>query len=211
MSFVNPPFTILSTERQDYLETFGDDVITYWVEVKTEAYQVTVHVHFDNVVAYCQKRHPEVGAYFRSVRRNVKGFGPKHSKMFEIMTEESFDLQPHIYNYIKDCCDLEKHHQHEQRMKQAMADHKQATKLDAKVAGLEQHLPNMRRSNIRNTAFMDHVLELLNNEVLQRYPEIVNSHPKYITELEGILTDAVLSLGSKIDTLSFKAEKGIGD
>lgn len=208
MNIVNPPFEILSIEKQDHLQTFGDDCMFWWVQVKTKAYVVSVHVSFDVVVAYCQQQHPEVGEYFRSVRRNVKGFGPKHSKMFEIMDEEGFDLLLHIYNYIKDCCDLEKYHEHELNMKQTMADQHLAKKLETKVAALEQGMPAMRSSAIRNTAFKDDVLELLNNEVLERYPEIVNSDPKYIKELHGILVDAVLNLGSKIDTLSFRAAKG---
>ncbi|MCF8277859.1 MAG: hypothetical protein K9J17_14085 [Flavobacteriales bacterium] len=206
-NFVNPPFKIQSTEQQSGLESFGDDAITWWVVVKTDAYEVPVFVHFDWVVAYCQKQHPEVGEYFRLLRRNVKGFGPKHSKMFEIMTEEGFDLRPHIYNYIKDCCNLEDRHQHELRIKQSMADHEGAKKMSAKVASMEEGMPAMRSSAIRNIAFKDQVLELLNNEVLERYPEIFNSDPKYITELEGILINMVLDLGSKIDTLSFKAGK----
>jgi hypothetical protein len=206
-TFVNPPFKILSTEQKSDLDTFGDDAITWWVQVKTEAYEVPVHVHFDSVVSYCQMQHPEVGKYFTSVRRNVKGFGPKHSKMFDIMTEEGFDLIPHIYNYIKDCCNLEDYHQHELRMQQTMADQKEAKQLESKVKSLEQHMPAMRNSTIRNIAFQDHVLELLNTEVLERYPEIFNSDPKYITQLQGILINIVLDLGSKIDTLSFNAEK----
>ena len=206
-TFVNPPFKILSTEQMNALETFGDDFVTWWVKVKTEAYEVPVHVHFDSVVSYCQMQHPEVGKYFTSVRRNVKGFGPKHSKMFDIMTEEGFDLMPHIYNYIKDCCNLEDYHQHDLRLKQSIADHEGAKQLEAKVKSLEQHMPGMRNSAIRNTAFKDHVLELLNNEVLERYPEIFNSDPKYITECQDILIDIVLDLGSKIDNLSFHARK----
>jgi hypothetical protein len=205
MSFVNPPFEILSTKKIDHLESTGDDMIFWWVQVKTNAYVLPVLITFDGVVAYCQQQHPEVGEYFRSVRRNVKGFGPKHSKMFEIMDEEGFDLLPHIYNYIKDCCDLEKNHQHELNMKQTMANPEGAKKVSAKVASLEEHIPGMRSSAIRNTAFIDDMLELLNNEVLDRYPEIVNSDPKYIKELHGILVNVVLDLGSKIDTLSFKA------
>jgi hypothetical protein len=205
-SFVNSPFKILSIEQQSGLETFGGDFITWWVEVKTDAYKVPVNVHFDSVMSYCQLQHPEVGKYFTSVRRNVKGFGPKHSKMFEIMTEEGFDLQPHIYNYIKDCCNLEEYHQHDLRMKQSMADHEGAKQLNARVASLEKGMPAMRSSTLRNTAFKDHLLELLNNEVLERYPEIVNSDPKYISELEDILIGIVLDLGSKIDSLSFRAE-----
>ncbi len=179
----------------------------WWVQVKTEAYVVPVLVSFERIVRYCQQQHPEVGKYFTSVRRNVKGFGPKHSKMFDIMTEEGFDLMPHIYNYIKDCCNLEDYHQHELRMQQTMADQKEAKQVESKVKSLEQHMPAMRNSTIRNIAFKDHVLELLNHEVLERYPEIFNSDPKYITQLQGILINIVLDLGSKIDTLSFNAEK----
>ncbi|TNF24253.1 MAG: hypothetical protein EP314_08185 [Bacteroidetes bacterium] len=208
MNFVNPPFEILSIEKHDQSETFGDDQVAWWVEVKTASYVVPVYVTFEMVMGYCQQQHPEVGEYFRSVRRNVKGFGPKHSEMFDIMTEEGFDLLPHIYNCIKDCFDLEKYHQHDVRLEQALTDRQTSERMEARSAALEENMKGMRESTLRNTAFKDCILELLNNEVLERYPEIVNSDPKYIKELQGILVDAVLDLGSKIDTLSFRAAKG---
>jgi len=206
-TFVNPPFELLSVKQHSNMDTFGDDSIFWWVQVKTDAYEVPVMVDFDMVTYYCNQQHPQIGAYYSSVRKNVKGFGPKHSKMFAIMDEEGFDHLPHIYNYIKDCCDLQHYHEHDLNLKKSIATHEGSQQLNAKVASLEQHLPGMRSSAVRNTAFMDHVLELLNNEVLERYPEIFNSDPKYITDCQDILTRIVLDLGSKIDSLAFHAAK----
>lgn len=202
----NPPFKILSTEQHSHLEDFGDDDVFWWVEVKTEAYEVPVLVRFDSVITYCQQQHANIGGYYRSVRKNIKGLGPKHSKMFAIMDEEGFDQTPHIYNYIKDCIDLQKHHEHNLRLEQSLATPVDAKKLKRSMKSLEQGMPSMRASAIRNTAFTDQILDILTNEVLERYPEIFNSDPEYITECEGILINAVIDLGTKIDSLSFKAE-----
>ncbi len=204
-TFVNPPFEILSTEQRSHLKDTGDDMVFWWVQVKTAEYTVPVLVDFDVVTYYCNKQHPNIGAYYSSVRKNVKGFGPKHSQMFAIMDEEGFDHLPHIYNYIKDCCDLQKYHERDLELKQTLSSHDNAQQLKAKVKSLEQHMPGMRSSTVRGIAFKDRVLDLLNIEVLERYPEIFNSDPKYITECQGILIDVILDLGSRIDSLAFHA------
>lgn len=204
--FTNPPFEILSIEQHSGLTDFGDDSIHWWIQVKTKDYVVPVSVWFDMVVEYCKLQHPEVGAYYRSVRSNVKGFGPKHSKMFAIMAEEGFDHMPHIYNYIKDCCNLEHYHQHDLKMKEYKATPEGAQKLEEKVTSMEEGMPDMRSSTIRNIAFMDHLLEVLTAEVLERYPEIFNSDPKYIKECERVLTDTIRDLSQKVDSLAHHAK-----
>ncbi len=206
-SFVNPPFELISTEQQSHLETSGDDWTFWWVKVKTPNYEATVMVTFDSLMRYCESQHPEIGAYYKAVRRNVQGFGPKHSHMLAIMDEEGFDHLPYIIAYVKDCCNLEHHHQKDLQLKQQLSEPKEADNLKAKVETLEQGMSSMRASTLRNAAFKDDLMTLLNNEVLERYPELFNSDPKYIKEVQGVLINTVLTFSSTIDSLAYRAAK----
>lgn len=61
--------------------------------------------------------------------------------------------------------------------------------------------------NLRDIAFKDEVMDLLNKKVLEIYPEILNSRPEYIRELKSLLVDNVLKFGSDINNLAWKAYK----
>ncbi|MBP9152325.1 MAG: hypothetical protein KBF73_08590 [Flavobacteriales bacterium] len=200
----NPPFEIIECTRSSFQELTGDDMMTFEVTVKTDSYSQWVIVSFDYLMRYCQQHRPEIGAYYSSVRRNIKGLGPKHSKMMDIMDEEGFDHLPHIHAYIADNCDLNLAHQREEELRKNPPNPKQVSK---KVQSLESHFPSMRESRLRNDAFMDDLMEHLNNEALERFPEIFNSDPELIEEFHDKLIRWVRTIGGDLDSLSFKAGK----
>lgn len=182
----------------------GDDILDFGVTVQTDSYTQWVTVPFDVVVAYCQQHRPKIGAYYSSVRSNIKGLGPKHSKMMEIMDEEGFDHLPHIHAYIAANYDLDLAHEREQEMRKNTPDANQVSK---KLESLGSHLPSLRQSSLRNEAFMDDLMEHLNVEVLERFPEIFNSDPELIEEFHGKLISWMKTIGSDLDSLAFKAGK----
>lgn len=182
--------------------------MSFDVTVKTDSYSLWVPVQFNSVVTYCQHHHPEIGAYYRSVRNNVKGLGPKHSKMFEIMDEEDFDHVPYIHAYINDTYDLDEGYARHQKAMASANDAKRVVEqATEKSAALESHFPSLRKSALRTEAFMDNLMEYLNNEALARYPEVFNAEPELIEAFHGKLIDWVRSVGEGMDKLAFQAEQ----
>lgn len=201
----NPPFKIIECQRSSWKELTGDDLIHFLLTVKTDHYSVWMPVPFDRVMNYCKQHHPAIGEYYSSVRRSIKGLGPKHNSMFDIMDAEGFDHLPYIHAYINENMDLDLLHQRELEMqKNAPATQKAASK---KGRGLESYFPAMRRDRLRNEAFMDELMEHLNKEALERFPEIFNAEPDLIREFHIKLIEWVSTIGEDMDKLAFKATR----
>ena len=66
---------------------------------------------------------------------------------------------------------------------------------------------DMKVSGLRDIAFMDNLLEVLTAKILEYYPEIFESDPKYIKAVESVLVRNIMKIGSDLDALSFNAEK----
>lgn len=210
-SFNNPPFEIIDVKRENGLKKYGTDSLTWKVKLKTDAYELEVGVDFDMMMKYCNFVHPEVGKYYSSVQTNIKGFGPKHSKMLAIMDEEGFDHLPHIHNFIKDSYNLEEWHQQALRNSENNADKAKAKELSDRFDALEAGLQALSGAAIRDTAFKDDLFDFLTKEVNTRFPEIFNSDPAHIMECKDILIREVMNIGDKINALAYKASKKKGN
>lgn len=210
----NPPFKILQSIRCPLRETTGDDLMDFDVLIEVEGHKHWAWVPFDFVVDHCKTHHPEIAKYIRSVRKNVKGLGPKHSKMFEIMDEEGFDLLPYIYSCMKGDYNLP---QVIEKIRYPRASRSGIIDKDGNVTPvdfsekadeLEDVMAEMRKSTIRNEAFMDDLLEYLNEQAMERYPEIFNAEPELIKEYEKNLISWVRNIGEGYDKLAFRATSG---
>lgn len=201
-AFENPPFEIIECTRYYWKEETGDDLVSFDVTIKTECFSSWLPVQFDCVAGYCQQHHPEIGKYYSSVRRNIKGLGPKQSKMFEIMDEEGFDHLPYIHAYIDHQIELEKLYERDQSLQDPTPQQQEMAK---KVVAIENHFPSMRESALRNEAFADDLLVYLNDQVLERFPEIFNSDPEFITKLQDKLIGNVRQIREDLDKLAYAA------
>ncbi len=210
----NPPFEIEKIWRYSLLEEYGEDIIDLNVVVKVEDYYHTVRLPFTFLGEHCKEHFPETAEYYNAVRRSIKGLGPKHNRMFEIMDEEGFDHLPYIYSAIKLDYNLRQAIENEQSSGQCRSgifdkdgNFTPVDKWLEKKEGLEMDkmIAEMRRTNIRNDAFMDDLMEHLNEEALNRFPEIFNAKPELIKEFHGKLIDWVRQIGEGMDKLSFRA------
>lgn len=208
----NPPFEILSCTMENMRHSTGDDIIHWWVKLKTPSYHVDVNVWFERLQLYCRQARPETYAYFRSIRNGIIGLGPKHGQVMDVMVEEGFDLMPLLTEYIQNALDLEQYHQHDLRLQEARKDPVQHQKLSEKAESMSSMMRSMKESKTRMAAFTDQVMEYLGTEVAQHFPEIFNSDPEFIEQFHGKLVNWMLTIEKDMDSLSHKAaqksEKG---
>ena len=70
------------------------------VEDKQE-FQIPIIVPFDDLQDFVLQIDENAGKYLKNIRSSIRGYGPKHSKIFKVMQEENFDLEPFIYQYFQ--------------------------------------------------------------------------------------------------------------
>lgn len=203
----NPPFEIVSCTMENMRHDTGDDIILWWVKLKTPTYQLELSVWFDRLQNYCREAHPETYAYFSSIRKGIIGLGPKHGRVMDVLVEEGFDLMPLITEYIQNALDLERYHQHDLKLMETIKNPVQKKKLNEKAESMTDLVRSMRKGTIRMEAFTDQVMEYLGTEVARQFPEIFNSDPEFIEQFHGKLVNWMLTIRNDVDTLSFKASK----
>lgn len=197
-----PPFTIMVFKQTDLLNDTGDDVVFFDVELEIDAQLYYCSVPFYNLAKYLAATRPADGDYFHKLRSSLTGFGPKETAVLRLAEEEGYDIEKGVSEFIAANASLEK----------LIPINKQQTRIEhaavsKKFEELESMAQDMKPFNLRDIAFKDAVMDLLNKKVLEVYPEIFNSRPEYITKLESLLIDHVLDFGGDINALAWKAYK----
>lgn len=190
----------------------GDDYMYIKFIMETGGHQYDLSIDFDRLWGFAREHGRPEGEYFTQVRRSIKGFGPKHTPMFDAFMEEGFDFEPLIVAFLHDW-HVTKGNPLDERFRmdkpidtspEAVAEHKAFKK---KFAELKNAIVGKREHSIRHIKFQDWLMDVLNDEIVRLFPEIINSDPKYIRELQDILITEIMSLAGKIDKLAFQARE----
>lgn len=194
------------------LRDLGTDFMFIKFIQETNGHQYDQSLSFDMLSRFAQEHGRPEAEYFTQVRRSIKGFGPKHTPMFDAFMEEGFDFEPLILAFLHDW-HVTKGNPLDERFRidkpidtspAAISKHKGFQK---KAAELKNEFGGMREYSLRHTKFQDRLMDVLNEEIIGLFPEIINSDPKYILELQDILITEVLSLSGKIDKLAFQIKQ----
>lgn len=199
--FTMTKFTITNIRVNDLLQDSGDDLIFFHVQAENENSVGETTIPFHYLRRFCKQHLPKIAKYFDDVRNNINGFGPKETKMWAIIQEEGFDIQPILEQFIT-------HYGANKMFAQSNTrTEKEQEQLTEMVHNLGELMSNLKDPNLRDTAFMDMMMERLSADVLQYYPDIFDSKPEYITELNGILINNIIRLANDLDNLAFKARE----
>ena len=197
-----PPFTVISFKQTDMLNDTGDDIVFFYVDLEINAQLYHCSVPFYKLADHLSKHKPADANYFSRLRSSINGFGPKETVMLRLAEEEGYDIEKAVIEYIAAETTLEK---------LIPVNKKQSGIEDAAFAQKFEKLQSLAQEgkpfNLRDIAFKDEVMDLLNKKVLEIYPEIFNSRPEYITELKSLLIDNVLRFGGYINNLAWRAYK----
>lgn len=194
------PFTIISFKQTDLLHDMGDDVVFFQVDLEMEGQLYHCSIPFYRFTGYLQENKPADAAYFSRLRRSINGFGPKETVVVRLAEEEGYDIEKAVIEYMGSV----------NLSDQVIAvDTKQSLAtgegLAQKMEQLDSLAQELKPFNLRDIAFKDEIMDLLNKKVVEIFPEIINSRPEYITELRGLLINHVLNLGRDINKLAWKA------
>ena len=195
------------------LRDMGDDYMFLEFDYGVEGRWYWSSLAFEKLWRFAKAEGRPEGAYFDNIRTNVKGFGPKHTPMFDVLMEEGFDFEPLLLAFLYDWHATQGKPFHEAnrldvRPEETTETVLQRKKMKEKAAEMTELVSGMKSMNMRSTAFQDRLLDVLNDEVVRAFPAIINSDPEHIRTLHGILVDKILDFSSKIVSLAIKAEDG---
>jgi hypothetical protein len=185
------------------LDTTGDDFIFIYVFFCTETHpEVYIPMMFtlDQLIDFISSEEQETGAYLKQIRTGLRGYGPKHSKVLEIITEEGFDLTPYIYQMVesKDDEEIEDHLEWCDRLR--MPENQQSIKES--VEGLDKSLDeNMIKSHMTMNNFRDEMDQTLHELTLKYFPALFEMDQKNIEAYKDVLVRITLQFSEDIDKI----------
>ena len=197
-----PPFTIVSFAITDLLEDLGDDSVFFHVDLTINDNLYHTSVSFHELEKYLEQHKPADADYLNKVRRAIGGFGPKQRPVVNMCEEEGYDFEKPVSEFIAAMRPLE-HLTSVNKTNSAG----QTEAFKKKAADLKATLDEGKSFNLRGNMFLEEIMELLTNKVLEIYPEIFNSDPQYIIALQDKLVTHVLKVGEDINELAWKAAK----
>ncbi len=183
-------YNILQIQIDDSkLREMGEDAISLQLNIEIEGRVYEEDISFTGLWDYANEKGLPEGKYFDSVRNNIVGFGPKHSKMFDTFREENFDLEPVLRSYIDECFanDGMEWLMDNRLAKIDDADLESWKDITQQFEALEESARSMSYYNLRQSELEDNLLKFVHQEVLRLFPEIFNSSPALIRKFEEVL------------------------
>jgi len=191
--------------QESLLEDLGDDNISFNVFFKTENQgecRIPIILSYDDLHFWLKKTDEEIYKYLQKIRSNIHGYGPKHSKIFEVLTEEHFDLQPYIIKYIENLDDdfIDAHLEWVERI--STPENREKSKQA--VIEIKKGLPSDYAAyNIKFDQFKDDIDQTLHELTVKYFPELFEKDEEIFNKYKHLLISTTLDFSSGIDKLEF--------
>lgn len=196
---------IITTYKiENTLETIGDDFTSIHIFFKIESNQeirIPFIVSYDKLVESIASYDNDAANYLKKIRSSMHGYGPKHSKVFKVMEEENFDLEPHIYKYVE-LIDEKYILQHVEWCDRInlLENKKTIETINKELSDVIDE--NYKNYNIRYVNFQDAIDKALHETTLKYFPELFEKGQKHIAAYKDELINITLKFTSEIDKLT---------
>lgn len=186
---------------ENMLDEVGHDIalinLFYRISNKPEIEKPLV-VPFDKLLKFIEQEDVEASKYLHKIRSSIGGYGPKHSKVLDMMNNEGFDLNPYVlglFNSLKtDMLD-----QHMQHVKNLSIQNNEA--IQDKFKELEDLVDDMKESNIKMSQFTEEVDQVLHELTLKHFPELFENGNECIEAYRSHLITTTLDFVEGIDEI----------
>lgn len=174
------------------MRDMGEDYISLHFDLEMNGKWYWDIVSFEFIWRFVKQRDMPEAKYFDFVRDGIKGFGPKHSKMFDKFIEDGFDFTALTRLYLDwlfaekgtEYLEYRRYKSPEEVTEKDVIEHK---KIATIAKDLEKTALSLRDINLRQTELEDKLLDFLNDEALRLFPEIFNSNREFITEFKDVI------------------------
>ena len=193
-------------EIKNMIEFSGDDITFIDIYYKTAKKPETLMPHsinYDKFHRFIQTVDVEAYNYLFKIRTSIGGYGPKHSKIFEVIDAENFDLKHYIHLFLATLTEdnIKQHYEwcesFTKKSNQEVAG-KIRDKLDTLIND------DYKNYNLKFAKFKDEVDEKLHELMFNHFPEFFDSGATFLKDYKNILVNTTLSFTEKINNLMFK-------
>jgi|GEM_PF-4566457 len=195
-------YTITNFSIDNELDITGIDLsyihIFYCTSDGTEI-EMPFIVPFEILFEFIKKEDTKAYLYLVKASLSIRGYGPKHSKLLEIIDSEGFDLTPYIIRlfnrFDEDLFDKQVNMIKEISMLQ---DQEQVENV---IEELDDMVDSDKEYNIKIIDFTNDVDQALHEVTLKYFPEIFEKDSKYIETYREALVDSTLHFAKKIENI----------
>jgi hypothetical protein len=89
---------------KNFLEDIGDDVNFIHIFIRKEDQSLVdmpIMIAYEILSAFIKTIDEPAYRYLQNIKKKAGGYGTKHSKFFEVMLNEGFDLEKYIVAYVE--------------------------------------------------------------------------------------------------------------
>ena len=186
---------------ENMLDEVGHDIalvnLFYRISNQLEIEKPIV-VPFDKLLKFIEQEDVEASRYLHRIRSSIGGYGPKHSKVLDMLNNEGFDLNPYVlgfFNTLKtDMLD-----QHIQQVENLSIPNNEA--IEDKLKELGDLVDDMKESNIKMSQFTEEVDQVLHELTLKHFPELFENGNECIEAYRNHLITTTLDFVEGIDEI----------
>jgi hypothetical protein len=183
---------------ENSLETFGDDWASFHVYFAKDNAEMMmpIIVPLEHVLDHIQKTAPAEYQYIKDIKKNIRGYGPKHSRILKALDEEGYDFSPHLQGMFNQD-QLAEHAEYNKRLATLPVN----KELEKKMAELDEMVANMKESNKKYVRFLDAIDKQLHELTFEFYPELFEKGEAIVERYEYKLGFVVRMFAEAIDKL----------
>lgn len=157
-------------------------------------------VPFETLFEFIKKEDIKAYMYLEKMRLSIRGYGPKHSKLLELIDSEGFDLIPYVIKLFNEFDEdlFEK----QVNLAKEISGLKGQEQIESLVEELDDMVDNdLREYNIKIIDFTNDVDQALHEVTLKHFPEIFEKEKKYIEAYRDALIHNTLNFAKKIGNI----------
>lgn len=186
---------------ENMLDEVGHDIalinLFYRISNQPEIEKPLV-VPFDKLLKFIAQEDLEASRYLHKIRSSIGGYGPKHSKVLDMLNNEGFDLNPYVLGFFnslsRDMLD-----QHIQQVENLSIQKNEA--IEDKLEELGDLVDDMKESNIKMSQFTEEVDQVLHELTLKHFPELFENGNECIEAYRSHLITTTLDFVEGIDEI----------
>lgn len=195
--------TLTRYKIDNLLDETGDDITFLHLFIKVENLPemiMPIMLPYEHFVDFVKNYDEPLHKYLKKIRSSIAGYGPKHSKVFEILNNEGFDFTFHLNKYIysKDEVFLQQHINYCKNLNKP-ENQENVERIVKKFEGFFDD--GYRKSNIKINNFTDDLDQTIHELTLKYFPELFEMSEKHIAEYRKELFYTVTGFREKIDKI----------
>jgi hypothetical protein len=197
-------YTINYNGWESCFEEFGDDIVFFsgivrHIDKPDKPFPILLS--FKMIQKQAEEMFPGAADIIKQAKKHLKGWGPQESVLVREMEELGIDLEAVVLKIITTQINLDAEFQ------RIIALDTNVDKISDILEDLEQTVSDIKSETITYYSLCERFEKLITDEVVDRYPILLNSSSDCILQLQTILTHHIPSLVNDLTSLINEAKQ----